>query len=133
MDKVQTIVMETPGIVHSTGAAGQSFALGASGSNFGTMFVLLDRFEARNTPETRSDGIIAILRQRFEKEIPDAVVVVFPPPPIRGVDRAGGFKFMVEDRGDNGYELLDEEARLLIDKGTRWSRTTPNSRGTWTT
>ena len=28
------------------------------------------------------------------------MVAVFGPPPVRGLGSAGGFKFMVEDRGD---------------------------------
>jgi multidrug efflux pump subunit AcrB len=119
MDEVQQIAMKTPGIQHASAVAGQSFAVGASGPNFGSMFILFDRFEFRHTPETSSEGILKHLRAEFESKIMDAQVVVFPPPPIRGVGRAGGFKFMVEDRGDVGYEMLHEEAKNLIDKGNK--------------
>jgi multidrug efflux pump len=117
MDQVQDIAQDTPGIEHTSAISGQSFALGASGPNFGSMFVLLERFEKRTTPDKFSDAIIARLRKDFEAKVPDATVVVFPPPPIRGVGRAGGFKFMVEDRGDVGYEILHHEANQLIKKG----------------
>ena len=32
------------------------------------------------------------------------MVSILPPPPIRGIGRAGGFKFMVEDRKDLGVK-----------------------------
>ena len=44
------------------------------------------------------------------------MISVFPSPPIRGVSRTGGFKFMVEDRGDAGLDNLQAQADLLRDK-----------------
>ncbi len=44
---------------------------------------------------------------------------VFPPPPIRGVGRAGGFKFMIEDRGDVGTECSRTESVNVIAKGNK--------------
>jgi multidrug efflux pump len=114
MDQIEEIVKNTPGIAHSSAISGQSFALGAAGSNFGSMFVLLERFEKRQDPKLSSDNIIDHLRARFATEVPDATVVVFPPPPIRGVGRAGGFRFMVEDRGDVGTHALYEQTQDLI-------------------
>ena len=38
------------------------------------------------------EAIIADLRLRFAKEVPDAVITVLGPPPVRGVGRAGGFQ-----------------------------------------
>jgi multidrug efflux pump subunit AcrB len=114
MDQAQDIVLNTPGIAHGSAFAGQSFALGASGSNFGTMFVLLDPFGERAKKGLLSKRIIADLQKRFDEEISDAIAVVFEPPPIRGVGRAGGFKFMVEDRQDAGIEMLQEETDKLI-------------------
>ena len=66
------------------------------------MFVILDAFSKRHDPELYGDAIQAELRKRSAREIHDAVVDVFGPPPVRGVGRAGGFKIMIEDRGDFG-------------------------------
>ena len=41
---------------------------------------------------------------------------VFPPPPVRGVGRAGGFMIMIEDRGDIGPQVLQEETENLARK-----------------
>jgi multidrug efflux pump len=119
MDQAGDIVLHTKGIRHGSAFAGQSFALGASGSNFGTMFVLLDTFDQRTKPELFSNGLMASMQKRFDNEISDAKVFIFPPPPIRGVGRAGGFKFMVEDRGDAGIAMLQEETDNLIAKSTK--------------
>ena len=45
------------------------------------------------------------------------MVTVLPAPPVRGVGRTGGFKFMVEDRGDLGLKALQEQTDNLDVKG----------------
>ena len=57
------------------------------------------------TPETRTYEAIAEQAARARspaRRSPTPIVAVFGPPPVRGVGRAGGFKFMIEDRGDLG-------------------------------
>jgi len=117
MDRVQEIVTNTPGVTHTVGVSGNSFLLSASGSNLGSMFVILDDFSNRQEPELYSEVIAATLRKRFMAEIPQAKIDVFPPPPVRGVGRTGGFKLMVEDRGDVGLKVLQEQTDNLVEKG----------------
>lgn len=117
MDQVEDIVFETPGIGHMSAMSGNSLVLNAGGSNFGSLFVMLNEFSERQTPETRSDAIIEKLRTRFRNEITDAQVSVFSPPPIRGVGRAGGFKIMIEDRGNQGSRALQESVEHLVELG----------------
>jgi multidrug efflux pump subunit AcrB len=62
------------------------------------------------------EKIIADLRYRFAKEVPEAVITVLGPPPVRGVGRAGGFKIMVEDRGDNSLGTLQGQTDNLVEK-----------------
>ena len=104
MDEIDDIVRTIPGIKHRVSMPGSSFLLNASGSNFGSMFVMLDSFEKRRSPELSSDAIANKLRFRFKQEIFDAQIAVFPPPPLRGVGRAGGFKILIEGRGDPGLK-----------------------------
>jgi len=110
---IEKIVMSTPGVRHVTGISGQSFALNAAGSNFGTMFVGLDEYKNRRDPELSSMSVVAKLNQAFAK-IPDAMAQVFPPPPMRGVGRAGGFTLMIQDRGDLGPQALQAETENLV-------------------
>jgi multidrug efflux pump len=114
VDRIEKICKETPGIAHTISAAGQSFTLGAYGSNFANFFVMLDEFDKRRGPGLYSDEIIAKLRKRFAAEIPDASVLVLGPPAVNGLGTAGGFKFAVEDRGDLGMEELQQRTDALI-------------------
>ena len=57
-----------------------------------------ETFHIKKVPSLSSDAIAAVLRKKFDEQLPEAVLTVLPPPPVRGVGRAGGFKIMIEDR-----------------------------------
>ncbi|MFO0951262.1 MAG: efflux RND transporter permease subunit [Isosphaeraceae bacterium] len=212
MARMEEIAHGTPGVKHTQAMAGQSLLLSANGSNFGSMFVILDEFAKRpnpvldrflswfdeavtsvdqrvegfyrflkeptlklrpvllverpyvdwrplpvpvpfrstmlswlgpsekmdrlrnrinppgiektirrvlNRPKQPSlygDAVAENLRKNFAAKLPGAMITVLPPPPIRGVGRAGGFKLMVEDRGDNPPAVLQEAAENLLDQ-----------------
>ena len=113
VERMVRIATEQPGVKHCSGIAGQSFVLGTNGPNVGTMFVNLREYELRRTPELSSMAIMKALNEEFAK-IKDAFIMIFPPPPIRNVGRAGGFMLMVEDRGDVGPVGLQRETDELI-------------------
>jgi len=115
MDKIEKIARTVPGTKHTQTIAGQSLLLSANGSNFGSMFVILDSFANRRTPDLYGEAIAAKLRQRFEVQVPEAMLTVLGPPPVRGVGRAGGFKLMIEDRGDYGPSTLQAQTQNLVD------------------
>jgi multidrug efflux pump len=119
MRQIERIALSTPGIRHVTGIAGQSFVLNAAGSNFGSCFINLKPYPERRDPSLSSDAIANSLRQQFAREIFDANVAVFGPPPVRGVGRAGGFALMIEDRGDFGPAKLQTETENLVRKGNQ--------------
>ena len=81
------------------------------------MFIILDDFDERKSPDLTADAILATLRKRFGSEVPDALVNVFPPPAVSAWGRAGGFKFMVEDRGDLGLVELQRQTDNMVAKG----------------
>lgn len=119
VDHIDRIAHSTPGVAHTISTSGQSFTLGAYGSNFGNFFVTLAPFDDRHSPDLYSDAIAAKLRRQIAKEIPDAIVSIFGPPAVQGLGNAGGFKFMVEDRGDLGLRNLQEQTENIIAKGNK--------------
>jgi multidrug efflux pump len=118
-EKVEKLCQKVPGVTNVVEYNGQSFLLSVNGSNFSSMFVMLDDFERRQTLDLCADEIAAQLRRKIAQEVPGALVVVVGAPPIRGVGRTGGFKFVVEDRGDLGLQALERETANLMAKGNR--------------
>ena len=115
MDEIERIAHTVPGVKHTQTMTGQSLLLSAFGSNFGSMFIILDGFANRRAPELTGEAIANVLRGKFGKLVPDANVTVLGPPPVRGVGRAGGFKVMVEDRGSGDLDELQDAAEGLAD------------------
>jgi len=78
--------------------AGLSILANANSSAAGVMFCTLEDFSKRaGHPELSATAITGKLIGAFS-QIQDAFILVFPPPPIRGVGNAGGFKMEIEDR-----------------------------------
>jgi multidrug efflux pump len=114
---VEKIALETPGAVHTASFAGQSFVLNAVSPNYATVFVNLAPFEERRGRALSGDVIAAQLRARFQREIPEARVLVFGRPAVPGLGNAGGFKLMVEATGDINLDALQAQADNLAAKG----------------
>ncbi len=111
---IDSITRKTPGVAHTITISGISFALSATSSNFGSMFVILDPFEARQKPELHDTAIMARLRKEWKAQVKDAVVTVFGAPPVPGLSVAGGFKLMAEDRAGLGLDSLQAQSDHLI-------------------
>jgi multidrug efflux pump len=117
LSQIEKIARQQPGVAHTVTVAGFSFVQSAYGSNFGSMFVTLDPFEKRRGhPELSDEAIMAKLRPAWARQVKDAQVLAFGAPPIPGLSVAGGFKFMVEDRGGLGLSVLQQQSDALIRK-----------------
>ena len=57
---------------------------------------------------------MARLRKQWARQIKDAVVTVYGASAIPGLGVAGGFKFIVEDRGELGLAALQSQTDSLI-------------------
>ena len=93
--------------------------MNAISSNYGSVFFILKPFHQRRGPELTGDAILARLRARLSREVPEAQVLVFGPPAVRGLGNAGGFKLMVESSGDVNYDALQAQADNLAAKGNQ--------------
>jgi multidrug efflux pump len=112
--QVEAICLETPGIAHTTAAGGMSLLMSANSSNFGTIFVILQPFSARQKSTLSADAIMDTLRKKFSK-VGAADVKVFGAAPVPGLSVASGFKIMVEDRGGMGLGPLQKATDSVVD------------------
>jgi len=114
--KIVEIARKTPGVAHVVAINGLSFILQANSSNFASMFIVLDPFDQRQQPHLRDTGIMRKLREEWAKNINEAQVTVYGASPIPGIGVAGGFKLVIEDRGDLGLPVLQAQVDALVDK-----------------
>jgi multidrug efflux pump len=113
---VEKIARETPGVAHTVSISGLSFLLQANSPNFASMFIVLDPFSKRQSRELSDTAIMARLRKEWSKKVPEAQVTVFGASPIPGLGVAGGYKIIIEDRGDLGLANLQNRTDDLIRK-----------------
>ncbi len=116
--QMSEIARKIPGVAHTVEFTGYSGLDGTNRNNTVTAFLVLAPFAERvKDPRLSGPGITAAVRQKFA-QIQDARVLVFPPPPVRGIGNAGGFKMQVQDRRGAGLPALQAATDLLIAKGS---------------
>lgn len=111
--RMSEIALAQPGVKSTIAFPGLSINGFTNSSSAGIVFVTLDEFDERGSPDLTGDAIAAALNQQFG-EIKGSVVAVFPPPPILGLGTLGGFKLQIEDRGAQGYEALDQATQAFV-------------------
>ena len=116
--QVDEIARNIPGIAHTFAISGYSSVLQASQPNVGAAFLVLDPFEKRKDPNLRGEQLLATIRKKFSV-VQEGRVLVLPPPPLRGLGNAGGFKLQVQDLNNAGLAPLDGAMRALLDAAQR--------------
>ncbi|MBV8127914.1 MAG: efflux RND transporter permease subunit, partial [Planctomycetaceae bacterium] len=119
MAHIETMARETPGVEHTVGVSGQSLILGANAPNLGSMYILLKEFDQRRGPNLTADAIAESLQERCRREVREAIVSAFGAPPIDGLGATGGFKLIVEDRGNFGLGDLQRVSDQIVARGNK--------------
>ena len=104
--EMSDIAMKEPGVQSAVAFPGLSINGFINSPSAGIVFVTLKPFEDRTTPDLSGFAISQKLQAKFAG-IPDAVIAIFPPPPVNGLGTIAGFKLQVEDRTDQGNEALN--------------------------
>ncbi|MCL4136653.1 UNVERIFIED_CONTAM: hypothetical protein GTU68_010522 [Idotea baltica] len=113
--KMGEVALNHPGVVGAVQFPGLSINGFVNSSNAGIVFVTLDKFTNRTTPDLNGFAIAESLQNKFNA-IDEAFIAIFPAPPVRGLGSVGGFKLQIEDRTDQGYEALDNAVNKVLDK-----------------
>ncbi|WP_395743406.1 efflux RND transporter permease subunit [Prosthecobacter sp.] len=111
--KMDAMAREIPGIAHTFAISGYSSVLQANQPNVGAAFLVFDEFAKRPAPELKGDGLLAVIRKKFST-IQEGRVLVLPPPPLRGLGNAGGFKIQVQDLNNAGLPALEAATQKLL-------------------
>ncbi len=93
--------------------------LNANAPNLGSMYVMLKEFERTaadiTADEHRRCSCASVAAMRFAKR----VVTIFGAPPIDGLGTTGGFKMMIEDRGNLGLAELQKVSDAIVEKANK--------------
>jgi multidrug efflux pump subunit AcrB len=119
MSRIEALALATAGVKHTVGVSGQSLILGANAPNLGSLYVLLKEFADRRGPNLTADAIAAEIQDRCAREVRAAVVSTFGAPPIDGLGATGGFRLIVEDRGNLGLAALQRVSDQIVARGNR--------------
>jgi multidrug efflux pump len=117
--KMSSIALKHPGVLSSVAFPGLSINGFVNAPNAGIAFVVLKPAEERTSRDLRADAIVQQLNGQFFGEIQEAVVAIFPPPPVQGLGQVGGFKLYVEDRAGTGFEDLYAQLQNGIAKAQK--------------
>ncbi len=118
MQKVAKRILPIPGVKGAVMLAGFDGPSQTLAPNAAAAYIPLDSFEEREKLGVSFEEIMAEARKRTA-DINEARLLMVPPPLIQGIGSAGGYRLMVEDLGDHGYEALGQQAWGLIGKANQ--------------
>ena len=107
------IIRNTEGVAHSVAFAGFDGATFTNASNAGAIFSPLLPFAERAAKGLSANRLLDELNTRLG-EIQEAFIITVPPPPVRGIGTAGGFKMMVQDRRGRGPQAVEAVTQDLV-------------------
>ncbi len=113
IEKMNKVLADVPGVETWFTLGGLSLLEGSQSSNAATVFVRLEPWEKRTSPETQQMALIGSLMERFGA-IKEAFILVIPPPAIQGLGTSGGFEMELQDRGA-GREQMQAAVQRMIE------------------
>ena len=115
--QMSKLALAEPGVESVVAFPGLSINGFVNVPNAAVMFVMLDPFKDRTSPDLAATAIAGRLQAKFAG-IQDGFLGVFPPPPVPGLGATGGFKMQIEDRGGVGLDALVQQTQILMMKAT---------------
>jgi len=103
--EMSDIALKEPGVENAIAFPGLSINGFINSPSAGIVFVALKPFEQRTSADLSGMAIAQKLQMKYAQRR-DAIIAIFPPPPVQGLGTFGGFKLQVEDRTDLGDAAL---------------------------
>jgi len=116
LEQAEHIYYKTPEVAYAVSVAGFSFA--GSGPNMGIQFVSLKPLKERKGRQHSVRAVVNKLRGQL-MSIPNAIIMPFEPPAIRGVGNFGGFQFEIKDEGSHSLNELNAATQAVLMNGRK--------------
>ena len=118
ISKLEKYFLSIP-VIHSTDAlVGQNFVFSTRGSNGATMFTPLHLWNERTRPDQHVKALIGAAFAEFSK-IPEALILSFNAPSIRGLGATGGFAVQIQDPGGGDFKKFAAVAEEFVAKAQK--------------
>jgi HAE1 family hydrophobic/amphiphilic exporter-1/multidrug efflux pump len=115
LSKIERFFLSIPAI-HSTDAmSGLNFVFNTRGPNTATMFLPLHHWDQRSDPRSHVQALIGAAYGEFAK-IPEALILAFNAPPIRGLGATGGFSVQIQDPVGGDFKKFEAVVQEFIAK-----------------
>jgi hydrophobe/amphiphile efflux-1 (HAE1) family protein/NodT family efflux transporter outer membrane factor (OMF) lipoprotein len=111
--RVNEIVLTTRGGRHTSPVTGLDVTTNTIAPNVGTVFTSLPSLYGEHLKGVNAAAMVATLRKKFAG-FQGANILVVNPPAVKGLGSAGGFKMMLEDRGELGPQALAAATNKLV-------------------
>ena len=105
LKQVEAVVGKTKGVRSALGICGMNILNSLNVSNAAMMFIGLDDWEERESPELSAKAIALQWNKKFAA-IPGARVFAFGPPPLPGYGNVSGFTMELQDRSGGTVDQL---------------------------
>ena len=115
LDRVEQYYLSIPAVYGTQTLSGQNFVFNTRGTNTATMFAPLNHWDERMGKEQHVKSIIAGAFREFAK-IPEALVLAFNAPSIRGLGATGGFSVQVQDPSGGDFKKFAAAAQEFVAK-----------------
>ena len=113
MKRAEADLKAIPGVEEVLTTGGLNLLTNAYTSNNASIITMLKPWEERHSKEEQLPAILAAARKKLAA-YPEAVSLVFPPPPINGLGNASGFVFELQDKvGRTPRELAEMKDKML--------------------
>ena len=118
MHEVEKIILEQPEVQNVVSISGLSFLEGGSGSNYGSMFVVLKPWNERKKKGQTAFAVIDRLDELCYA-IPEAEVFSIDPPSIPGLGLSSGLEFELLDINNLGADQMMAAVKLIQEKAAK--------------
>jgi len=113
MRRAEADLKNIPGVGEVLTTGGLNLLTNAYTSNNASVITMLKPWEERKSAEEQLGTILMTARKKFAS-YPEAVSLVFPPPPINGLGNASGFVFELQDKvGRSPQELAAAKEKFM--------------------
>jgi multidrug efflux pump len=115
--QMSEIALKDPAVEGAVAFPGLSINGFINSPSAGIVFETLKPFDQRG-PKNSGMAVAQRLQVKFAG-INNAIIAIFPPPPVQGLGTIGGFKLQVEDRTDQGDAVLNKVMQQIQMKAAK--------------